>query len=360
MPTGVAPQSRFINVLVGENTRIHSQLLADAIGQDRGLRVIGAASTAAEFLEAAAHRKPDVAVVSAGLDEASVGNLQTLRQFHAEYPEVPLVVLLDTSRREVVLEAFRCGARGIFSKNESLEQLRKCVRSVYLGQVWANSREVRFLLEALCSAPSIRAVDANGLELLSARERQVVQLLAEGMTNRAIGERMQLSPHTIKNYVLRIFDKLGVSNRVELLKLTLWQPNGKPSTENATKDSDEQVPVAWCQHAAERGIAYAQVLLAELYREGDGIPRDPAAAYFWYCVCERTHPALFTLVCAEKEKLVQNLSRAEVEHAHAKLALHMARTVELKPMKPAPGVPSGHRDPAAKRPGTSGRPLFGN
>jgi len=320
MPTGGVLQNRFISVLVGENTRIHSQLLAEAISHDRGLRIIGAVSTAAEFLSLAASRKPDVAVLSAGLGEDPVCGLATLRQFHAQHPETPAVVLLDSSRRELVLEAFRCGARGIFSKNESLEQLRKCVRSVHMGQVWANSREVRFALEALSAAPSIRAIDAKGLEILSARELEVVQHLAEGMTNRVIGERMGLSPHTIKNYVLRIFDKLGVSNRVELLKLTLsqgaWQ---QPKSREQSLDG-EKAAILWCKQAAQQGVPYAQLLLAELYRAGEEVRRDLCAAYYWYCFCEKTNPDKFALVRQEKEKLASMLSPTQVESVHSKIA----------------------------------------
>jgi DNA-binding CsgD family transcriptional regulator len=95
---------------------------------------------------------------------------------------------------------------------------------VHDGQVWASSSEVKFALEALSSAPTIRAINAAGSNLLSRREMQVVHYLAEGLTNREIGERLGLSRHTIKNYLLKIFDKLGVSNRVELLFLTLSKP----------------------------------------------------------------------------------------------------------------------------------------
>jgi DNA-binding NarL/FixJ family response regulator len=150
--------------------------------------------------------------------------MATLREFHEAYPAIPAVMLLDSPKREIVLDAFRAGARGIFSKHESLETLCKCVRAVYEGQVWASSREIKFALEALSSAPTIRAINAGGLNLLSRRELQVVHYLAEGLTNREIGARLGLSRHTIKNYLLKIFDKLGVSNRVELLFLTLSQP----------------------------------------------------------------------------------------------------------------------------------------
>lgn len=321
MPLGGNAQTRPISILIGENTKMHSQLLADAIGHDTEIRIAGAVSTPAEFLAIAARRKPDVAVLSACLGEDPACGLSTLRQFHAQYPQTPVVVLLDSSRRELVLEAFRCGARGIFSKNESLEQLRKCVRSVFAGQVWANSSEVRFALEALSSAPTIRAIDARGLEILSARELEVVQHLAEGMTNRAIGEHMGLSPHTIKNYVLRIFEKLGVSNRVELLKLTLLSPAGAQKAESHTDGAADGGPLmSWWQKNAENGSPHAQLLLAELYRSGEVFPRDLTAAYYWYCICEGTNPGAFEAVREEKQKTAAMLSSQQKQSVHARVA----------------------------------------
>jgi DNA-binding CsgD family transcriptional regulator len=133
-------------------------------------------------------------------------------------------MLLDSSKREAVLQAFRSGARGIFSRHDSVETLCKCVRTVHQGQVWANSQQMSYAVEALASSPTVRAVDANGLNLLSKRELDVVRSLAEGLTNREIAERLGLSQHTIKNYLFRVFDKLGVSSRLELLFMTLAQP----------------------------------------------------------------------------------------------------------------------------------------
>ena len=84
-------------------------------------------------------------------------------------------------------------------------------------------------MEALATSPVVRAVDANGLSLLSKREMDVVRSLAEGLTNREIAERLGLSQHTIKNYLFRVYDKLGVSSRLELLFMTLTQAGAKPS-----------------------------------------------------------------------------------------------------------------------------------
>lgn len=201
-------------------------------------------------------------------------------------------------------------------------------------KVWANSSEVRFVLEALSSAPTIRAVDARGFEILSAREREVVQHLADGMPNRAVGERMGLSPHTIKNYVLRIFEKLGVSNRVELLKLTLLTPVAQRKGPPRTTQSESSAPsVLWCQKVAEKGAPYAQLLLAELYRTGEVVTRDLTASYYWYCACEKMNPDTFAQIRSEKEKVEALLSQEQIALVNTKLV--NVETATVRSLKPA-------------------------
>jgi DNA-binding NarL/FixJ family response regulator len=213
-----------IHVLVCDNSRIHSNLLAEALSRDHRLLIVGAASSSQEFFKDARLQTPDVVIISAQLDDDPFGGMAILREFHETHPTIPAVILLDAPRREVVLDAFRAGARGIFNKHESLKMLCKCVRVVFEGQVWAGSSEVIFALEALSSVPTSRCKDVGGLNLLSPRELQIVNYLAEGLTNREIAESVGLSRHTIKNYLMKIFDKLGVSNRVELVFLKLAQP----------------------------------------------------------------------------------------------------------------------------------------
>ena len=126
-------------------------------------------------------------------------------------------MLLDSSERSQVVEAFRTGARGVFCRSESLKSLAKCIYCVSQGQVWANSRELRFLLEALGEALPLKVIDTRGAALLSRREQEVVRCVAEGLSNREIAQRLGLTEHTVKNYLFRIFDKLGVSKRVEVV-----------------------------------------------------------------------------------------------------------------------------------------------
>ncbi len=212
-----------IRVLVADDTRIHTQLLAEALRRDSLLEVISPPVRSRDFVEAVKLHKVDVSVLSSNLDEEPMRGFELLRQLRAADSGVLAIMLLDSSKRETVLQAFRAGARGIFSRNDSLETLSKCIRSVSAGQIWANSEQMTFAVEALATSPTLRAVDANGLSLLSKRETDVVRSLAEGLTNREIAERLGLSQHTVKNYLFRVYDKLGVSSRLELLFMTLTQ-----------------------------------------------------------------------------------------------------------------------------------------
>lgn len=212
-----------IRVLVADDTRIHTDLLAEALRRDRQLEVIASPDRSRDLVETVKQNRVSVVVLSSNIDEEPLRGFELLRQLRASNPDILAIMLLDSSKRETVLQAFHAGARGIFSRHDSVDSLSKCIRSVYEGQVWATSEQVSFAVEALACSPVVRAIDANGLSLLSKREMDVVRSLAEGLTNREIAERLGLSQHTIKNYLFRVYDKLGVSSRLELLFMTMSQ-----------------------------------------------------------------------------------------------------------------------------------------
>jgi two-component system nitrate/nitrite response regulator NarL len=216
-------RGEIIRVLVADDTQIHTQLLGDALRRDRQLEVIDPPRKASDLVETIRLRRVNVVVLSASLDEDPVQGFEVLRELRNSEPRVVAVMLLESSRRDTILQAFRAGARGIFSRDDSAETLSKCIRSVYAGQIWANSEQMSYAVEALASSPTLHWADGTGLSLLSKREMDVVRSLAEGLTNREIGERLGLSQHTIKNYLFRVYDKLGVSSRLELLFMTLTQ-----------------------------------------------------------------------------------------------------------------------------------------
>ena len=211
------PQSaERIRVLAADSTRMSSQLLAQALAQNTQFHVTGIEPKPASILAAVADEKPNVVLMSSVLEESSTG-FDLIRQVCSTRPETRVVMLMDTSKRSAVVEAFRSGAHGVFSRTESPKLLAKCICSVHQGQVWANSAELRFLLEALCESEPAATLDAGTQAILSKREQDVVRCVAEGLSNREIASRLGLTEHTVKNYLFRIFDKLGVSSRVEVV-----------------------------------------------------------------------------------------------------------------------------------------------
>ncbi len=307
-----------IRVLVADNTRIHTQLLADALRRDPMLEIAGTASHSRDLVGAVSSQQIDVAVISSNLDEEPLRGIEVLRELRALRRDLRAVILLDSSKREVVLEAFRGGARGLFSRHESLETLCQCVRQVHDGQIWASAEQISFAIETLASSPAIRAVGANGLSLLSKRELDVVRSLADGLTNREIAERLGLSQHTIKNYLFRVFDKLGVSSRLELMTLTLTSavgPVSNPRPINGDLSEQTTSPLVWCQKAAEQGLPSAQVALAEMYRRGNGVSQNILAAYTWYLVAEKMNSEQKEEISAAKRQLGSMLATEQILEA---------------------------------------------
>jgi DNA-binding NarL/FixJ family response regulator len=116
------------------------------------------------------------------------------------------------------------------------------VEQVHAGQIWADSSELSDLVEAISQLAPMRVVNADGMRLLTNREEDVVRLLTEGRQNRDIAHELKLSEHTVRNYLFHIFDKLGVSSRVELVMYAVSRAkrmqtadaqDGKPDSEQA-------------------------------------------------------------------------------------------------------------------------------
>jgi len=157
------------------------------------------------------------------MEEEPQRGLLLLQQLRSARPGLRAIVLLDSSKPAVVVECFRSGACGVFCRSNEIQLLRKCIVAVHSGQIWANSVELSFVLADLAAAQRCQ-LDAKRLALLSAKEKEVVRWLVEGLTNREIAEALQISSHTVKNYIFKVFDKLGVSNRVELVFQVLSRP----------------------------------------------------------------------------------------------------------------------------------------
>jgi DNA-binding NarL/FixJ family response regulator len=195
-----------------------AQLLCHALKQQRRhFVVVGCVHTPNELLKQVAEHHPDVAVISSILQGDPKGGLKVVRELHNSGSMTRPIVLLDCSGSEQVIDAFSAGAKGVVCQTDSLELLCKCIRSVHAGQIWADSRELQWVVKTLGDREPVRVVSAKGLSLLTQREEQIVNMVIQGLPNREIAVKLDVSMHTVKNHLFRVYEKLGVSNRVELV-----------------------------------------------------------------------------------------------------------------------------------------------
>lgn len=207
-----------VRLLIAESSQMNGQLLENALRpKSRRVTVVANVLRGSDVLEAAKESRPDVAVISSQLQEGALEGYRVLRELRQAHERTRTVMLLASRDRELVLDAFRCGVRGVVFRDEAIEILVKSIHAVHHGQVWANSESMRSLIEALGEALPVRSRDNRGMSRLSKREADVVRLVAEGLSNKDISLQLKLSEHTVRNYLFHVFDKLGVSTRVELV-----------------------------------------------------------------------------------------------------------------------------------------------
>lgn len=192
-----------------------SDLLADALGRHGNCDAT--ALQPSDLFRALAASQIDIVLIASEQHSTSRTGFDLTHAIGREYPNVSVVILLNESTHDAVLNAFRCGARGVFSRQQPVAELLDCVEHVRKGLIWAGKQETDALLNAFRSIPAPSFAKGNDSPSLTDRELQVVQCAAKGRTNRAIASELGLSEHTVKNYLFRAFEKLGVSSRVELL-----------------------------------------------------------------------------------------------------------------------------------------------
>lgn len=215
--TNEAVSSYNIHVLLADSKPMEGQLLAGAL-HHHGFQVSSCEAELEQVLEFADHGTTDVAVLTCAVPQTGVLDTTVLRTLHIAHPQIPKVVLMDADDRELAVQSFRLGARGLFClADSSFQRLCECIQQVHRGEIWATTQQLNYLLESVCQVPSLRVLSANGEKLLTSREEQVVALVADGLTNRSVATELGISEHTVKKYLFRIFEKLGISNRVELV-----------------------------------------------------------------------------------------------------------------------------------------------
>jgi two-component system nitrate/nitrite response regulator NarL len=316
-----------VRVLVVDSSRIHTQLLSDILERDPNFEVIAWDSHRSTIVSTALTSDVDVLVVSSSLNGSLQGGVPVIREMRAAKPGTKVVVLLHSYQDQLVLDCIRSGARGIFSHESSLDMLRKCLYSVNRGEIWLDNRGMSLVVNALASAPSAPVIDAKALENLSERECQAMEWLLRGLSNKEISDRMGLSQHTVKNYIFRIFGKMGVSSRAELLFLILSQQHAERA-EIANKvlkngQPDHGALTALIEES-EKGSSTAQLALAQAYSMLGDDSKNIANAYKWYViVAERVAQAQSVLAKSMTSKELEEIQRearywlAQMKHVQA-------------------------------------------
>lgn len=208
-----------ISVLVITADNITAELLTSAFVRQRkkGFAVQMLTGSSQKIIAELSSYKPDVALISDDLQDGDHAGFKVLQKLRKSHPSTSAIMLLQCINSDCVVEAFRGGSRGVFDRSHSLKALSKCIQTVQQGQYWASTEDLGHIMRALGHLKPLHFADSDGTPLLTRREEDVVRLVADGLNNREIAAKLNVAEHSIRNYLYRIFDKLGVSSRVELI-----------------------------------------------------------------------------------------------------------------------------------------------
>ena len=204
-----------IRILLVDDHQIFLTGLRLLIEKEPDMIVVGTASNRAEAL-ALMQEHPDIVLLDLDLgNESGIDFLPQLIE-----PEEPprVIIVTGVPDPELHLRAVRLGALGVVLKLDSAGFLVKAIRKVHGGEMWLNRPMISTVMTELIHARA-KKMDSEALKIaeLTVREREVIALVAEGMRNRQIGERLFISEKTVRHYLTSVFDKLGVADRLALM-----------------------------------------------------------------------------------------------------------------------------------------------
>jgi len=203
-----------IRVVLVDDHPIVLQGLQHLFARQSDFDVVACCATVQDGLSAARSERPDVVVLD--LRMPSGGGLSLLDAFNGEHLPVRSVVLTAAISDEEMAQALQKGATGLVLKESAPDQLIECVRRVHAGERWVDPGVMSRVLQVV---PAADAPGGDRAAALTGREREVVKMIAAGLRNREIGERLSISENTVKVHLHNIYEKLGVEGRMELLLL---------------------------------------------------------------------------------------------------------------------------------------------
>jgi len=200
-----------IRVLVVDDHPLFREGVVRTLNEEAGVAVVGEADTASGAIEMARGTLPDVVLLDLKLPDAS--GLTVVETLQHECPYSRVIVLTAVEDEDALLQALKQGARGYLVKGISGHELKTVVRAIARGETYVSPSMAGRLLKELTTAEERSTT--TGVASLTERERSILQLVAEGLTNKEIAADLFLSEKTVKHYMTNILQKLQVRNRVE-------------------------------------------------------------------------------------------------------------------------------------------------
>ena len=202
-----------IRIVVADDHPIFRDGLCKLLALEEDFEVVAQAQDGRQVLEVLQLHEPDVLLLD--LKMPGLDGLATLQRLQAAKNRTRVIVLTASDDKNEFVQAMKLGTSGIVLKQTATELLIKSIRKVYGGEIWLDSRTTAAVMRQFASPGDAGSKDRERSPL-SQREREIVVLVAQGFKNKEIAERMFISEQTVKNHLHNIFDKLGVSDRLEL------------------------------------------------------------------------------------------------------------------------------------------------
>ncbi|MFI0828004.1 response regulator [Streptomyces roseolus] len=202
-----------VRVFLVDDHEVVRRGLRDLIDDEPDMRVVGEASTADQALARVPALRPDVAVLDVRLPDGD--GIAVCRELRSRMPELACLMLTSFDDEDALLDAIMAGAAGYVLKQIKGSDLVSAVRTVATGQSMLDPATTARLMRSLRAPETAQPPEDERLAALSERERSVLELIGEGLTNRQIAKRLYLSEKTVKNHISRLLGKLGVERRVQ-------------------------------------------------------------------------------------------------------------------------------------------------
>jgi len=225
-------EGRFVRVIVADTQAIFRAGLRKIFALEDDIRVVGQAETLSQTMSAAKKFSADVLIFESAL---SPNPADTVSDLIRQAPLLRVVVVTPEPEEELTLELFRRGAHGVVSREIEPEMLVDCLRKVAQGEPWLDSRGTQWVLAAY-RAHGGRPNTSRPKVQLTPKESLIVSCVTQGMKNKEIAFKVGTTEQVVKNYLRKVYDKLGVADRLEL---ALYCLNNRVSLDGAVKPASE-------------------------------------------------------------------------------------------------------------------------